>query len=279
MILNSVATTSVSISWTENSSAASWEYIVVPQGNAPGTTGTITSLNPLPITGLTTNTCYDFYVRSLCTGGTSDWTTLFNFCTQPDYCGGDHFYDTGGASGSYQDGENYTKTIFPENTGDYVSVVFNSFDTESQYDYLEIFNGPNTSSPLLFTAYGTNSPGTLTSTDSSGALTFRFITDSSVTSFGWDATVICQTLSIDNPETGTNGITYYPNPIDEILNVTSKNAIKSYTIYDLNMRLIMSETKIANDFSIDFTNYSSGLYLIKLIDINNKTINVKAIKK
>lgn len=51
---------------------------------------------------------------------------------------------------------------------------FISFQTENNYDKLKIYNGANASSPLIGTYSGSNSPGTIISTSSNGALTFSF---------------------------------------------------------------------------------------------------------
>jgi PKD repeat protein len=101
------------------------------------------------------------------------------------------FYDSGGASGTYQNGENYTMTFYPAAAGSMVRMVFNSFATESGYDYLRIYDGTSTSATLIGSYNGTTGPGTVTATNSSGALTFNFTSDVSVTPAGWEATVSC----------------------------------------------------------------------------------------
>ncbi|MDQ3193108.1 MAG: CUB domain-containing protein [Bacteroidota bacterium] len=55
--------------------------------------------------------------------------------------------------------------------------------------YIYIYDGPNTSSPIIGTYTGTTSPGTITST--SGCLTIRFTSDGSVTAAGWQAVISC----------------------------------------------------------------------------------------
>ncbi len=122
------------------------------------------------------------------------------------------FYDSGGIGGNYQNAESFTKTITPDTPGNAIQVVFNSFATENNYDGLLIYNGPSTASPLIasglpagFNAvtcpanswYGANSPGTVTSSDPTGALTFVWASDGSVPAAGWDATVSC--ISALNP--------------------------------------------------------------------------------
>jgi CUB domain len=188
------STTSASLIWMENSGANTWEIKIVPQGTVPIGNGIQITTNPYVATGLSSNTCYDIYIRSNCGAGTSNWSNKLSVCTQANYCGGDHFYDSGGLSGSYQNSENYTKVIYPENSGDRVRAVFNNFQTESGYDYLKIYNGPNVNSPLLINVAGSAAIGTIVSTHPSGALTFSFSSDSSVVSTGWDASIFCEPL-------------------------------------------------------------------------------------
>ncbi|MDA7706299.1 DUF5011 domain-containing protein [Flavobacteriaceae bacterium] len=79
-----ITTTTASVSWTADSSQTAWEYQVVAGGATPAETGEATSDNPLALTGLTSNTTYDVYVRANCgTDGTSEWV-MVSFTTLPD---------------------------------------------------------------------------------------------------------------------------------------------------------------------------------------------------
>ncbi len=106
------------------------------------------------------------------------------------------FYDSGGASGTYQNGENFTMTFYPAAAGSMVRMIFNSFATESNYDYLRIYNGTSTSATLIGTYNGTTGPGTVTAANASGALTFNFTSDGSVTPAGWEAAISCYNTNI-----------------------------------------------------------------------------------
>lgn len=74
---------SVSLSWTENNSATEWEIEYGITGFTQGT-GTIvnTTSNPDTLMGLSTQTTYDWYVRSICsTTDTSGWSLMGSFTT------------------------------------------------------------------------------------------------------------------------------------------------------------------------------------------------------
>ena len=72
-----------------------------------------------------------------------------------------------------------------------MEAVFEEFSLEDNYDFLYIYDGASTSAPSLGTFTGFNNPGTVTATNSEGALTFRFSSDYAVNEPGWKATVHC----------------------------------------------------------------------------------------
>ncbi|MBN2682270.1 MAG: T9SS type A sorting domain-containing protein [Bacteroidales bacterium] len=100
------------------------------------------------------------------------------------------FYDSGGSSGTYNNNEDFTKTFTPSTAGNMLEFVFTSFSTESGCDYLYIYDGPTTASPLIGTYSGTSSPGIITATNT-GQLTFRFTSDYSLVYAGWNAAISC----------------------------------------------------------------------------------------
>ncbi len=87
----SITQTSVSLGWNQNlnpdgSQANNWQVLVLPCGSpipTASTTGWVaTTSNPLVYTGLTAATCYDFYVRAVCSASDSSiWSTPKNFQT------------------------------------------------------------------------------------------------------------------------------------------------------------------------------------------------------
>lgn len=110
-------------------------------------------------------------------------------------CSG-NFYDSGGPSGNYANNETFIETFYPSTPNSMIRFTFNSFNTESGYDYLYIYNGENTSAPLIGTYNGTTGPGVVTASNASGALTFRFTSDYSVTPAGWSASISCYSTTV-----------------------------------------------------------------------------------
>lgn len=77
-VVTGITTTSATLGWVNNSSATSWEVIALPCGTAPTSTsvGIVTTVNPYTFTNLTPNSCYQLYVRAICSStDISDWST------------------------------------------------------------------------------------------------------------------------------------------------------------------------------------------------------------
>ena len=143
------------------------------------------------------------------------------------------FYDSGLDTGNYGSNEDYTMTFKPGSGSEFIVVDFTSFDIEDGYDYLYVYNGPDTSSPEIsgspFT--GSNSPGTLYGAN---GLTFRFTSDRSIQHAGWVANVSCFTPTTV-PDCAAN-----PVPADGATDVYSSTSnlswdsqvgITSYDVY------------------------------------------------
>lgn len=181
-----------------------WDYLTIYDG--PNTSspiiGNYTGLTS-PGTVTSTSGCLTFWFTSdgsvtnsgwaatvscaACSGGGGGCLPNMGNCSDVA-CSG-NFYDPGGVSGSYGNNASFTHTICSSTPGNCLSVNFTSFSTESGFDFLTIYDGPNTSSPVIGTYSGSTSPGSVTST--TGCLTFRFTSDGSVTGTGWAASITC----------------------------------------------------------------------------------------
>ncbi|MBK9537102.1 MAG: CUB domain-containing protein [Flavobacteriales bacterium] len=125
---------------------------------------------------------------------------------------GNTYLDPGG-NGNYANNVDVTQTICAP-AGQVVNLTFNSFNLESNWDRLYVYDGPNTGSPLISSGngigigpgqfigpgafWGSGIPGPFIS--SGQCLTFRFYTDFSVTYSGWSALISCAPRAPnDNP--------------------------------------------------------------------------------
>lgn len=140
-----------------------------------------------------------------------------NFTT----CGGS-LYDSGGPNGNYQNNENLAFTVYPATQGNVASLNFTYFNSESNYDFITIYNNSSANGTILYgPASGSLSIGTITANltnNPSGALTIKFTTDFSITLGGFEAVVSCQE---------PNGQPQYPDSIFACQGVANLNATPS----------------------------------------------------
>ena len=213
LVRSNLTATTMQLAWTSNSTATTWQILRLPCGSplpTAASAGFITATtNPFTITGLTPDTCYDFYVRGVC--GPADlslWSVASSATTPqilPPPCGGT-FSDIGGASANYTNNADDTVTVCPANVGDAVTVTFTSFNTQATADGLYIYDGNNTTTAPLIPStnpagtvpgglagsyWGTIIPGPFTSTAPNGCLTFRFRSGAAVNATGWTSNVTC----------------------------------------------------------------------------------------
>ena len=154
------------------------------------------------------------------------------------------FLDSGGANDNYGINENYTITICPETQENFLQVTFSQFQLENNWDRLYIHNGNSVSDPLVLSS---NGPGNgscntqaggwwnnqlegqaITSTHSSGCLTFRFCSDDNVNQGGWVANLNCVSgIDCPNPSniTATN---IQPSSVD--VNWTENGSATSWEV-------------------------------------------------
>ena len=105
---------------------------------------------------------------------------------------GDTIYDSGGATGNYENNEYTSVTVYPDTAGDLVTFTFLSFNTESGWDEIWVYDGPDSNAPVILDEYsGTVVPGPITSSHLTGALTFVFDSDGSTTRSGYEIEITC----------------------------------------------------------------------------------------
>jgi len=131
-------------------------------------------------------------------------------------CAPDVFYDSGGEFGNYGNNESFVTTICAQTAGEFITLNFTEFSTQLNTDILTIYDGADTSAPVLGTFSGVSTPGSISAsnTNTSGCLTLEFISNGSGTTTGWAAEILCAvpcqiiTVSIDstNPMPNTSGV-------------------------------------------------------------------------
>ncbi|MBP5536013.1 MAG: fibronectin type III domain-containing protein, partial [Bacteroidales bacterium] len=191
--VSAVTSNSVTLKWTScpNRITSLIEYGFAGFTYGTGTVITSTT-NTITVTGLLTNTNYDFYLRDVCGLDTSGatlpvsaqpgaWITRLNEIDTVELCG-NVLYDDGGPTGNYNHGQNSTVILKPSIPG-YKVYIYGTYQCLYS-DIMYVYDGIGTGGTLLArfscpssSAYNVPaiSVGPVRASDSSGALTVLFI--------------------------------------------------------------------------------------------------------
>jgi M6 family metalloprotease-like protein len=178
------------------------------------------------------------------------------------------FYDASGLS-NYNDNTDYTKTFYPLNSGEMVSVNFLEFEVEDEpscgYDYLKIYDGPSTSYPLVGMFCGTNSPGQVSSSNPSGALTFKFHSDGGLTMSGWKAIVSCNNVT-GVKSNRLNVFSVSPNPSSGlfVLKFANEKANEISVVDVFGNEVFKDVSTSQNSYSLNLSEQANGIYFVKV---------------
>ena len=144
-----------------------------------------------------------------------------------------------------------------------------------------IYDGDNINSPLFTggTINGNNNPGpNFQSTHATGAITVEFKSDGSGVAYGWEATINCSSLGVEDVS-DSFGISVYPNPATDVLNISSqKTQILSASLTDVVGRKVLSTKIEAQNGQINVSHLPKGVYILTL-KTKDQTITKKIIKK
>ena len=275
------------ISWNTVAGVSSYEVYfgtdTNPLNNTPvSVTVPEFSINPLP------NTTYYWMVLPTNSVGTATSCNTLSFTTgNAQYMMTDNttvntcnamFYDQGGPANDYAYSLDQTMTFFPDSSDSVISADFLSFDVElgsngEQYDYLEVYDGADTSAPLIGKFSGNNTvPAELhpvTATNSDGALTFVFHSDGFINQAGWEAEISCITIDAVD-EYDNAGFQIYPNPNTGKFMLLADNLEKntSVQIYTAGGKLIYNAPLNEPKQSIDLSGRAKGVYFVKIASKN-----------
>lgn len=259
--------------------SSSWKYKINKLDGTLVTTGN-TNTASFDVTNLQPGTYYKIAAVGPCANETY-YQKSGVFLTDANWCEGIPFTDTGGSNANYGNNEEIVKTFYPT-SGSSLTLTFTEFGTEQGYDFMYIYNGPSTSSPLF--ANGNNLsgnivPGPFTSTDPSGAITVKFVSDPAENGTGWKAGFSCAVLGVEDVNVKNAAISIYPNPARNMMIISSKEGLKAYKIYDEAGRLVLSESSLkGNKQEVNLSTIQAGAYIIT-IETEKQTVNKKLIKQ
>lgn len=271
-----VASTSADISWTDITTENAWQVMVTPFAVNFGTWYPAVT-NNYTATPLSRNTYYKFHIKPDC-GSMTPATKQYMFLTSANYCNGITITDTGGTTGGYTNDQSFVRTLIPNLANNKIKLTVNSFSLEQDYDFFYVYNGSSTSAtsfnPAGYT--GTTIPATFESTAPDGALTIRFFSDGGVTAPGWSATTSClPNLGID--EHSYIDYAYYPNPTNGIVTINAKNTISEVMVYNVEGRLLLSESVNNLTTNVDISTLATGTYFFRM-KVEGQTVQFKVFK-
>ena len=190
-------------------------------------------------------------------------------------------FDDGSGSNNYLN-NSQCKWLLKPSGASHVNLVFREFNLHAT-DHLYVYNGPNTSSPLLGSFTGSTLPSGLQSTGN--AILLYFVTGTSGVSSGWKVSYYKNSgLGYDNIKE-KDGIKLYPNPARTKLNIAFLTAPQDefiIHIVDNQGRIIksISQTTLNHSrvFALDISTLSSGYYFLR-IQSKDKLITQSFIKE
>ncbi len=201
LVAGAVSGTQVALSWSDNSSIEAGYQIERSLSAGSGFVRIATvgaNVKTYSNAGLTPANYY-YRVRAFTSAAQSAYTNLAQVVMTSSAvrmasavvstCGAT--FTDGGGTANYANNTNQTLVFSPTSRGNSVRVSFTSFNTEAGKDILYVYDGGSTSAPLLNAYSGSALPPVLTARNVEGKLTFRFVSNASVTAAGWQATVSC----------------------------------------------------------------------------------------
>lgn len=88
---------------------------------------------------------------------------------------------------------------------------------------------------------------------------------------------VCSQLSVEE-SSAEAGVTFYPNPVKDILNISSKESLLSYEIYSADGRSVQNGNLSLHKSSVNISSLNAGVYYVK-IKTDKTVVTEKIIKK
>lgn len=178
------------------------------------------------------------------------------------------FYDSGGKDGNYGENEDKTMTFISYLESGYLKVIFEKFTIENSSgcndDYLEIFDGNSVEAPFIGKFCGDELPESFSTSNVDGAVTFRFVSNSSVTGTGWKALISCDT-NVGVPQINQIPVKVYPNPAEKYIHIISPVIIDKVKLRNMSGIQVQSMIVNSEKTSLDVRNLAPGIYIVEII--------------
>lgn len=274
----------IRIDFTQFRTEAGYDFVTIYDGSQVNSRYMVrrfsgTSLPPSITTSIPEATIYFTTDESITEQG---WSLNYTTISQP-YCQGT--VQLSAPSGSFSDGSgtsDYTnrancRWLIQPPGATWVQLSFQSFNTESGYDFVRVYDGTTTSAPLLGSYSGTNLPPTLTS--SGGAMLVVFTSDSSITRAGWEASYTSNGSVSALNASELEGIRYHPVPAGEQIHVElPAGQAGVITFYDSQGRLVWRGPVYGGENTLSLTGWASGVY-VAVLQRGRSTVSFRFVRE
>lgn len=175
-------------------------------------------------------------------------------------------YDSGGPTANYTDNTDGVFVIQPTGANQIV-LTFVSFNFEDNFDYLTVYDGPSTASPIIGYFTGSFLPSPVVS--SGGVVTIQQQTDGSVIAPGFELNWDCNIVGIDENNTIEADFIIYPNPVSQSLTIqstTKELIIQEISIVNVTGQIVFQKTikEQSNHLILDIAHLSKGFYVLNI---------------
>ena len=291
--VNNVTDTSADVSWTPAlTSQDTFDLEVVPSGTTPSGTPTTEDVtnNPFTLTGLSSETEYDVYVRADCGGGDeSFWIGPASFSTSITPVLITQNNPSTGNTYCYGNSD-FKEWLFikDDDSNEDLKITFNAglIETDpASADRLLCFDGFDDTAPVLFDSDvdGNDLTG-LTLTAPSGTIYMTLTSDIFGSCQGGtedleelDFDVFIGTLS--STAFDDHSFDFYPNPVEDRLILSAQSNMESVILFDMIGQKVKEFNSVNNSsFEIPMSDLQAGAYLMK-VKIDGVSNTFRVIKK
>lgn len=308
---SSITTSSASFGWTPQGTETLWDVELVDitgGGSATGNPTTSGVTNPYTFSSLADGNKYEAYVRADCGGSTSAWSGPFAFATKPnnDDCAqaqvivqelgttvGSATAIPGTINGATDSG--VAAQLCNGSTGTANDDVWFSFVAKSDgvnitfdvsFDGVaELYSGTCGSLVLVDCSDATLGGPAQEEINATGLIVGNTYF---VRIFQWQATPavdgnftvkLWRLEALANDEFDiANAFKYYPNPVNDKLNLRSQNNIENVSIYNMLGQEVLRVAPNTNSSAINMSTLQTGAYFIR-VTINGVTETKQIIKR
>lgn len=257
----------IRLDFTQFATEAGYDFVTIYDGSQADSRYMVrrfsgTSLPPSVTTFGPEATIYFTSDESITAAG---WSLNYSTLSQP-YCQGT--VQLTAPSGSFSDGSgtsDYTnrancRWLIQPLGATWIRLSFTSFNTESGYDFVRVYDGATTSAPLLGSFSGSSLPQTLTS--SGGSMLVVFTSDSSITRAGWEASYTSNGMATALGNAPLDQVRYYPVPAREALTLeVPGEAAAFFEVYDSQGRRVWQGLLQPGENRLSLADWAPGLYL------------------